>query len=559
MMTYCLGHLVNHSMGILSVDAMDAMRIRFMAISRAPGIYWVMPISILVHLVAALTIMMHRRTLRALDRLAKVQVGLGMLLPLLLFVHIAFSRHAYNVTGKELYYSNFFSNMEAGGFVFFISYIVLLMGLVWGHGCLGMHRWLRLKPWYRRYWAGWYTLALLPPVMAFFGSMSGYRETQLRKQDPAWIEKLVDREQWLHPDGTPMDHKEVEALVMPVGAQLIGAFVFTVLLAFSLRFAWLQHQKKKCTISVRFDSGKEIMVAPGTTLLEASQLAGVSHASVCGGHGRCSTCRTRILVGHDELPPPEGEEAKVLERIAASPNVRLACQVRPKQEVYIHPMLQQAESSDGFPRPSYADGQEVDVTLMFADLRGFTKLSDQRLPYDVVFILNQYFELMGEAIESTDGYLDKFIGDGIMAIFGIRSGTAIGAKQAIGAAIKMGKQLEELNSRLTEELEEPLRIGIGLHRGSAIVGNMGYGDTMSVTAIGGTVNTAARLEGVSKKLGVELVISQEVLDAASVELPDVEAQDIEIRGRAEPVKIFAIDKAHLLKPRKVAKNREASL
>ena len=113
---------------------------------------------------------------------------------------------------------------------------------------------------------------------------------------------------------------------------------------------------------------------------------------------------------------------------------------------------------------------ELDVTLMFADLRGFTKMSDSRLPYDVVFILNQYFELMGQAIESKDGYLDKFIGDGIMAIFGIKSGPQIGAKQAIGAAIEMSRKLEVLNDRLSEEVSEPLRINWFTSREGKLLG-----------------------------------------------------------------------------------------
>jgi len=190
----------------------------------------------------------------------------------------------------------------------------------------------------------------------------------------------------------------------------------------------------------------------------------------------------------------------------------------------------------------------VDVTLLFADLRGFTQMANQRLPFDVVFILNQYFELMGEAIESSDGYLDKFIGDGIMAIFGMRSGTEIGAKQAISASIKMGQQLEILNSRLQEELDSPLQIGIGLHRGNAIVGNMGYGEAMAVTAIGNTVNVASRLEGACKTMGVQLVVSEEVLDAAGVEFPDIKQTEVEVRGSEKPISVFPVKDAATLKP-----------
>ena len=554
MMAYCLCHMMNHAAGIISLETMDLARSQFMGFWRSPGLYWLLPLSIVVHFVAAITLLMHKRTLKILDRMAKFQIVLGMLLPLLLFVHVSYTRGTYTTTGKELYYSNFFwSVSEQGGLAFLLFYITMLTGLVWGHGCLGMHRWLKVKAWYTKYWNFWYLLAVLPPSLSLFGSIAAYRETIFRLEDPSWVAKLDERNQWsgwVNADGEAFQQADIDAVIGPIIVQLMASFLFTLLVAVIIRLIWLRFETKKATLEIRFGTGEQIMVSPGTTLLEASQLAGIAQASVCGGHGRCSTCRVRVLSGNEDLAPPEAEENKVLERISAAPNIRLACQVRPTQPVTAPPILRQASGSDGFARPSFADGEEIDVTLMFADLRGFTKMSDQRLPYDVVFILNQYFELMGEAIESTDGYLDKFIGDGIMAIFGIRSGPNIGAKQAIGASIKMSQRLTELNQRLEGELKEPLRMGIGLHRGRAIVGNMGYGDTMSVTAIGSTVNTAARLEGTSKSLGVQLVISQEVIDAAGVELPEHPLHEVEVRGRQDPLHVYAIEDASALKPQK---------
>ncbi len=175
-------------------------------------------------------------------------------------------------------------------------------------------------------------------------------------------------------------------------------------------------------------------------------------------------------------------------------------------------------------------------------------MANQRLLFDVVFILNQYFKLMGEAIETSGGYLDKFIGDRIMAIFGMHSGAEIGAKQAIDAPIKMGQQLEVLNLRLQDELERPLEIGIGLHHGNAIVGNMGYGEAMAVTAIGDTVNVASRLEGACKTPGVQLVVSEEVLDATSVEFPDIKQKEVEVRGSEKTISVFPVNDTATLKP-----------
>ena len=322
------------------------------------------------------------------------------------------------------------------------------------------------------------------------------------------------------------------------------------MVGFILRAVYLLIDHKRRTIKIEYNDGSSVKISEGTSILEASQLNGIPHASICGGNGRCSTCRIRVIKGGERLVAPSVEEKRVLDKIAAPPNVRLACQVRPTGSLRIHPILAEAVPADGHERAPYSDGEELEVTILFADPRGFTKMSDNRLPYDVVFILNQYFELMGEAIESRDGYLDKFIGDGIMAIFGIRSGPENGARQAIGASIEMSRKLEVLNKRLLEEVDEPLRIGIGLHSGKAIIGAMGYGSTKPVTAIGSTVNTAARLEGESKKFASELLVSQEVLDAARLDLPEAEVHDVSVRGRAQPVRVHVVKIARDVKPQR---------
>ena len=552
-MVYCFGHMINHSLGIISVESMDKFLEYFMIFWRAPVIYYLMPISILIHALAALFTFLHRRSMRGLTRAEITQFVLGLLLPLLLFMHISYGRVTYDMTGRLGYYTYFFDSIEKENqFTFFFIFYAIMLAMVWVHGCLGIHRWLSLKSWYNRLWLFFYTLAIMPYVTSMIGVAVGYREAVLRKFDSSWMEMVAEKTPWLNSAGLPMSPDQMKKIsddaVMPVYFKFTMAFILSVIIGVILRFIWLQIEKRQSNIEVSFSGGEKVRVSPGSTILEASRLAGISHAAICGGNGRCSTCRTRILSDPDLLIPPASEESKVLHRISAAPNIRLACQVKLHQDIQVHPLLMQANPSDGHQRPTYADGEEVDVTLLFADLRGFTQMANQRLPFDVVFILNQYFELMGEAIETSGGYLDKFIGDGIMAIFGMHSGSEIGAKQAIGAAIKMGQQLEVLNSRLEDELDRPLEIGIGLHRGNAIVGNMGYGDAMAVTAIGDTVNVASRLEGACKTLGVQLVVSEEVLQAASVEFPDVIQKDVEVRGSAKPVSVFPVDNASTLKP-----------
>ena len=167
-------------------------------------------------------------------------------------------------------------------------------------------------------------------------------------------------------------------------------------------------------------------------------------------------------------------------------------------------------------------------------------MAETKLPYDVVFLLNRYFEEMGRAIEGAGGRVDKFIGDGIMALFGVETGVEAGCRAALAAAAAMSERLVHLNQVLSADLADPLRIGIGIHAGPAIVGEMGFGQTVSVTAIGDAVNTASRLEAMTKEAGVQLIVSDEVARHATADLDRFPAMEIMVRGRVQPLAIRAI-------------------
>ena len=178
-----------------------------------------------------------------------------------------------------------------------------------------------------------------------------------------------------------------------------------------------------------------------------------------------------------------------------------------------------AHASDGYAQPAYLAGQERTIAVLFADLRTFTGIAEQKLPYDLVFLLNSYFETVGESITSAGGMVDKFIGDGVMALFGIESGT--GGRlppSAGGGASAWSTRSKMLSQALAEELAEPLRIGVGIHCGPAVVGRMGYGATIHLTAIGDTVNVASRLQDPTKEFSCHLVISEEVAQQSGLNL-----------------------------------------
>ena len=158
-------------------------------------------------------------------------------------------------------------------------------------------------------------------------------------------------------------------------------------------------------------------------------------------------------------------------------------------------------------------------------------------------MLNRYFAAMGQAIEEEGGHLDKFIGDGVMALFGIDASPKQACETVLNAAAAMSERLEQLNNVLINDIGEQIRIGIGVHFGTAIVGNMGYGHATGLTAIGDTVNTASRLEGLTKEHKVQLIVSEDVVGHADRDFAGFKTRQTKIRGRVEPLNIYTIKSA----------------
>ncbi len=205
-----------------------------------------------------------------------------------------------------------------------------------------------------------------------------------------------------------------------------------------------------------------------------------------------------------------------------------------------------ASAREALGRAAYAQGREQQIAVLFADLRNFTRVSETKLPYDVVFILNRYCHAMGEAIETAGGHVDKFMGDGVMALFGLETDGPDACRQALAAARLMSLQLVELNKALAPDLEAPLVMGLGLHFGSAIVGEMGDRGPRSLTALGNTVNTASRLESLCKPFDCELIVSETLVACAGIVLPRVNRREVKVRGHSVPLMIRTLKSAREL-------------
>ena len=149
----------------------------------------------------------------------------------------------------------------------------------------------------------------------------------------------------------------------------------------------------------------------------------------------------------------------------APPHVRLACQTRPRHDVSVIPLLPPGVDATTARRPGAARERERAVVAMFVDLRGSTRIAESRLPYDVVFIMNQFFAEMYEALRATNGYYAQFRGDGLLALYGLQSELPEACRQAMRGAAEMQRRVEALSRNLAADLAQPLRIGIGAHAG----------------------------------------------------------------------------------------------
>ena len=187
-------------------------------------------------------------------------------------------------------------------------------------------------------------------------------------------------------------------------------------------------------------------------------------------------------------------------------------------------------------------GEEKTVSVLFSDIRGFTAMAEEFRPVEVVHFLNRYMTLMTDAVFEYEGTLDKFIGDAIMAIFGapISGGVADDAKRAVFAALKMREKLEEMNRSRTRKGQKSIKIGIGIHTGEVVAGNIGSERRMEYTVIGDTVNLCSRIETLNKEFGTDILISRRTYDLTKKYLKAREIPDVEVRGKREPATIYAV-------------------
>ena len=531
---YVTVHLVNHSTGLISLEAMEGLRQRVSAFNRHIIVTVILYAALLVH---ALLGFQHLLTRRSFKMSAKdwIQLVTSFILPLALLPHMLASSYAPRFKDAQANYKLVLDGTLEDGGIYFMGLFVIF---VWVHGIIGITSMVKFHPVYQKYKNAFLVISWLLPILAVLGAFTASKELATGIEN-----NKISMEQVYAASNIG---KDLEAELMQTSDLLMLNYLY-VLLAVTL-FVFVVHQLRKAfrKIKITYPNGKEVRVTKGTSILEASREHRIGHVSMCGGRGRCSTCRVRVMSDLEVLPPRNGIERVVAERLSLQDNVRLACQLRPTSSLEVRPLVNAPiENLTTEDRESLC-GREEEIVVMFVDLRGFTAISEKLLPYDTVYLLNQYFKIAGEAIVQSGGRIDKFIGDGIMALFTDGVGVEENSKNALLAAGKLAEGLKELSSDTTSDFGSDLKFGVGIHAGTSVVGAMGYGENITDTAIGDCVNVASRLEQLTKEEECQLIITSDLYQRSGLPVQASFEKNVTVKGKSEAFKISAFKDASAL-------------
>ena len=289
---------------------------------------------------------------------------------------------------------------------------------------------------------------------------------------------------------------------------------------------------------VEFETGAD------ETLLEAGLRSGVAFAHACGGRAKCSTCRISVVDGLEACSPRTEAETLMAGRLGFADEVRLACQLRPQGKVRVRRLvLDETDlmmSSQLDRAAATRTGEAKNITIFFSDVVDFTSISGRLSPYDVMYLLNRYFVQVGDIIERSGGYIDKFVGDGLMAIFGVDD-QPNAPLRAISTSLQVLDAVDRLKPFFASMYEVDFDIRIGLHYGEAVIGSLGSIGHERLTAIGDAVNVASRIEAANKEAGTRLLISEALHDQVAENVEVADFVRLRLRGTSERITLYEID------------------
>ena len=303
------------------------------------------------------------------------------------------------------------------------------------------------------------------------------------------------------------------------------------------------HKSIKYKIEIQPDN-KKIEISQDETILTASLRKEIPHLSACGGVGKCSTCRINIISGLENCSERTEYENKLAKRLDLPKTIRLACQTKVSGKVkYRRLLLDKRDltlNSQLTAKKSGSVGTVRNLTIMFCDIKGFTPFSESLSAYDVIFILNRYFSIMREIILKNGGEINNYIGDAIMAIFGLKESRQQ-ILRSVNTGLQMLEAMDEFKIYLKEAYDRIFDMRIGIHFGEVIVGSVGYGDDKKLTVIGDVVNIASRIESTNKDAGTRLLISENAFNEIKESVIVDNYLRLKLRGSSNLITLYEVN------------------
>jgi adenylate cyclase len=290
---------------------------------------------------------------------------------------------------------------------------------------------------------------------------------------------------------------------------------------------------------------KQIEALADETLLEASLRHDIPHTHVCGGKARCSTCRVMIVEGLQYCAPRNSREQQLAERLHLGPEIRLACQTTVTGDITLRRLVLDFEDIEltsqlTADKSSISVGEDKKIAILFADIRNFTTFSEALPPYDVIHVLNRYFAQMDKVIHQHGGYINNYMGDGLLALFGVDD-PGHAALNAVHAGLGMLEAVEKLKVYLQGVYGMSFNIGIGVHYGEVVLGSVGGQSQRRMTAIGDAVNFASRVEEANKEFGTRLLISEAAYaEAGGHFVTDGIFEQVVLKGKSGQYRLYEI-------------------
>lgn len=289
---------------------------------------------------------------------------------------------------------------------------------------------------------------------------------------------------------------------------------------------------------------RDVEASSGETILQAALRAGIKLTHACGSNARCSTCRTAILQGLENCSPRTEAEEEIATHLQFKPMIRLACQTCFTGHATVRRLVLDDDDEE-LAVESMTDesveaaGEERQVAILFADIRGFTAFAERLLPYDVIHVLNRYYFYIGRIVHRHGGVIDNYMGDGILSVFGLEETERV-VSRALQSGLEILQAVEAMKPYFESIHGRSFEVGIGLHYGAVVVGSIGWGAVKRRTIVGDAVNFASRVEAANKNVGTNFLISEDAYRQAGHEVEVNQCPPWEIRGKTGVYQLYEV-------------------